>query len=514
MRCLMSRASWFVFTFLLFACHNSALAAGQASDLVPDRSITHVTGGLYRVRDGAQTTVFLATADGIVLVDPLNPAFARWLKAELEKMFPNQRVKFVVYTGLDFDRISGVGLFYPAVIIAQNRLRDRFAEMRRVLPQRLAVYDRNGNGTLEGNEIQAAGRADLSRLDRNMDAHLTGEELWSETSNAGESYRDRYRLTLGGEQIELVYPGPMAGAGSTAIYFRNERVAFVGEHPSVTAPFSDPSVRPIDLAIWTTTLAAWDFDTLLSGDGAAISHDDLAALDNYVNSLVSVVAARRESGRSVQQIQRDSAVQRLSGSPYATLRDADIESVYQRSATLVVDAYGAALGNYISVNNFPCGSAPVCDYSGTTGAGGMAGFAGSLRKFRVALEVSRGSQLTLNIAHPLYSTRVNSRETHLALLGGYRTAPSGVFNITMMAGVSLVTVEGTAVYSWRPGETYTNDDGGAGLTLGADIAFPFGSRFGLIAPIRLTTPTSDLKRSGVDLRAGVGVRLVAIRAPM
>ena len=510
----MSRASWFAFAFALFVLHNSALAAGQASDPVPDRSITHVTGGLYRVRDGAQTTVFLVTTDGIVLVDPLNASFARWLKAELEKMFPAQRIKFVVYTRLDFDRISGVGVFYPTVVIAQNRLRDRFVEMRRVLPEGLGVHDQNRNGTLEVDEIQAAGRADLTRLDRNTDSHLTGEELWSETPDAGQSYGGRYTLTLGGERIELVYPGAAAGEGSTAIYFRNERVAFVGQHPANAAPFSDPSVRPVDLALWTSTLAAWDFDTLLSGNGGAMSHGDLAALDNYVHSLVSLVAARRESGRSVQQIQRDSVFERLSGSPYAPRRDADIAFVYQRTGTLVIDAYGAALGNYISVNNFPCGSAPVCDYSGTTGVGGLAGMGASLKKLRLALELSRGSQLTLSTVHRLYSTRDSSRETHVAILGGYRTAPSGVFNMTLMAGVSLVAATGTFFYSGPPAQTFKHEADGVGLTVGADIALPFGSHFGVIAPIRLTTPTSGLKRSGVDLRAGIGVRLVAIRAPM
>ena len=57
------------------------------------RSITHVAGDLYRANNGGWYVAFLVTPAGIVLVDTLNPDFARWLKAQLAQRFPGKVVK-------------------------------------------------------------------------------------------------------------------------------------------------------------------------------------------------------------------------------------------------------------------------------------------------------------------------------------------------------------------------------------------------------------------------------------
>ncbi len=57
-----------------------------------------VRGSLFRARDGARTTLFLVTPEGILLTDPLNVEFARWLKSELDTRFPGQPVRYVVYS--------------------------------------------------------------------------------------------------------------------------------------------------------------------------------------------------------------------------------------------------------------------------------------------------------------------------------------------------------------------------------------------------------------------------------
>ena len=54
----------------------------------PAREIIPLTGDLYRARNGNWYTIFLVTPDGIILGDPINPAFAAWLKGELAGRFP------------------------------------------------------------------------------------------------------------------------------------------------------------------------------------------------------------------------------------------------------------------------------------------------------------------------------------------------------------------------------------------------------------------------------------------
>ena len=54
--------------------------AAQAQPRGPVREIIPVTGDLYRARNGNWYTISLVTRDGIILGDPINPAFATWLK--------------------------------------------------------------------------------------------------------------------------------------------------------------------------------------------------------------------------------------------------------------------------------------------------------------------------------------------------------------------------------------------------------------------------------------------------
>ncbi|HKE83636.1 MAG TPA: hypothetical protein VKB50_07780 [Vicinamibacterales bacterium] len=61
----------------------------------PAREIIPLAGDLYRARNGNWYAIFLVTPDGIILGDPINPAFATWLKEELAKRF-TVPVRYVV----------------------------------------------------------------------------------------------------------------------------------------------------------------------------------------------------------------------------------------------------------------------------------------------------------------------------------------------------------------------------------------------------------------------------------
>ena len=58
------------------------LAAGASAQQPPQRGIVNVTGQLYRAQNNNHYTVFLVTPEGIIMSDPINRDFARWLKAE------------------------------------------------------------------------------------------------------------------------------------------------------------------------------------------------------------------------------------------------------------------------------------------------------------------------------------------------------------------------------------------------------------------------------------------------
>ena len=71
----------------LVAALLAALPAVHAQPRGPAREIIPLTGDLYRARNGNWYTIFLVTPGGIILGDPINPAFATWLKGELDQRF-------------------------------------------------------------------------------------------------------------------------------------------------------------------------------------------------------------------------------------------------------------------------------------------------------------------------------------------------------------------------------------------------------------------------------------------
>ena len=60
------------------------LATGAAAQQPPPtRGIVNVTGQLYRAQNNNHYTVFLVTPEGIIMSDPINRDFSRWLKGEI-----------------------------------------------------------------------------------------------------------------------------------------------------------------------------------------------------------------------------------------------------------------------------------------------------------------------------------------------------------------------------------------------------------------------------------------------
>jgi len=57
-------------------------ASARQAPTAPQRAIVNVTGQLYRAQNNNHYTVFLVTPEGIIMSDPINRDFARWLKGD------------------------------------------------------------------------------------------------------------------------------------------------------------------------------------------------------------------------------------------------------------------------------------------------------------------------------------------------------------------------------------------------------------------------------------------------
>ena len=63
----------------------------------PKRSITQISGDLYRFQNNFHYSVFLVTSQGVIVTDPINADSAIWLKDEIAKRF-NQPIRYVTYS--------------------------------------------------------------------------------------------------------------------------------------------------------------------------------------------------------------------------------------------------------------------------------------------------------------------------------------------------------------------------------------------------------------------------------
>jgi glyoxylase-like metal-dependent hydrolase (beta-lactamase superfamily II) len=83
-------------------------APGQAA--APRRSIEQANGAVYTASNNNHRTVFMVTSEGIIVGDPINADFAKWLKAELATRF-KVPVRYVVYSHHHWDHASGGEVF-------------------------------------------------------------------------------------------------------------------------------------------------------------------------------------------------------------------------------------------------------------------------------------------------------------------------------------------------------------------------------------------------------------------
>ena len=497
-------------------------ASGQALEqLVPD---------LYEVRADGQRSLVVVGRDGIALVDPLNVEVARWLKEELPKRFPGRQVKYVIYSGVDYDRVAGAWVFDGvAEVIARNTFVERAVTARRTLPPRVAALDTNNNGSIERSEIQSPVLASiLDRLDVKKTGALSPSQIWGDVLSPESEFTSRRSVDLGGTALELVYPGPAWGTDQALVYLPAHRLVFAAKHAPMASPLSDRTARATAVAQWTATVAALDFDTLLNGSGESTPRADVVAANRYVRTLLDGVNREADRGHSIAEIQSGTVIERFAGTPFAQQRDADIAAVFQRRTGLTFDVFAGGLVNYspaaFEESIFSsCGVDYVCEVGRTSGVGFIAGAGTSVGKIRIRTELSTGMQrsVTLNAPRFFFRTADNYRDTHVSILGGVMTGQPGAFNVTWLGGfVFIIRKQSGGTFSsgnFVSSDTYASSRTAPALSFGADLSVPLTSGLALVVPARFTTRPDDLNdgvSTGLDVRVGAAVSLTLFRKPL
>lgn len=321
------------FGIITALCLAVSLSAQQPQ---PPRGIVNLTGQLYRAQNDNHYTVFLVTSDGIIMSDPINRDFARWLKAEFASRF-KVPVRYVLYTHHHWDHASGGVVFAETAEFVGHQ--NMLAAMtlpggNPPLSAEARKMDANGNGVVERREAVGDAAQRFVLFDYNRDGMLSGAEFERGALNdvypPTATFTDRHTVTLGGKRVIMIHMGAAHSPDGTVIYFPDERTVFGADVvQSRRLPGGlTPTVGDWIEAIRTVT--ALDFDIAATGHATSGTKKDMVALLQYLEDVSRGVAAGVGAGRSLQEIQRSLTLDAYKDwDRYDTLRETHIAQVYR-----------------------------------------------------------------------------------------------------------------------------------------------------------------------------------------
>jgi glyoxylase-like metal-dependent hydrolase (beta-lactamase superfamily II) len=327
-------------TSVLVLC-TLALAAGASAQQLPapQRGIVNVTGQLYRAQNNNHYTVFLVTPEGIIMSDPINRDFARWLKGEFATRF-KVPVRYVLYTHRDWDHASGGVVFADtAEFVGHRNMLVALAPPagNPALPADAVKIDANKNGLVEKGEAAGQYSERFSMFDYNRDEVLSGAEIArgsvSDVYPPTVTYADRHTVTLGGKRVTMTYLGVAHADDSSVLHFPDERAVFsadilqVKRLPGGLAPTVGSWIDAL------TTINALDYEHALTGHALSGTKKDAMQSLQYLQDISKGVAAGIAAGRSLAEIQKTLTLDAYKGfERWDTIREAHIAAVYATMA--------------------------------------------------------------------------------------------------------------------------------------------------------------------------------------
>jgi glyoxylase-like metal-dependent hydrolase (beta-lactamase superfamily II) len=238
----------------------------QAQDTT--RTLTNITGDVWRFQNSFHFSVVTVTSAGVVVTDPINTEAATWLKAEIASRF-GKPVTHMVYSHSHGDHASGGAVFADtATVIAQE----------------------NAPATIDG---------------------VTPKARFSE----------RMSFTSGDHNFELTALGPGHGTDMLAMVIRPENVAYVVDvvNPGRLPYKNFPGADIAGLIEQTRTVEALDFDILAPGHSRLGNKADAVAGREYIEWLRAAVTAELKAGKTAEQVVAD-----LDTSAYADMMAYDM----------------------------------------------------------------------------------------------------------------------------------------------------------------------------------------------
>jgi glyoxylase-like metal-dependent hydrolase (beta-lactamase superfamily II) len=320
---------------VLALCSSLGVVSTAAAQQAPPRGIVNITGQLYRAQNNNHYTVFLVTPEGIIMSDPINRDFARWLKGEMTTRF-KVPVRYVLYTHKDWDHASGGVVFADtAQFVGHRNMLTALAPPAGNPPlnAEAAKLDANRNGLVERSEAGGEFAARFALYDYNDDGVISGGEIArgsvSDVYRPDVTFTDRHTVTLGGKSVTMVHLGTAHTDDSSVIHFPAERAVFSADILQIKRL---PGGLAPTVGAWIDalrTINALDFEHALTGHALAGTKKDALESQRYLEEISTGVAAGVGAGRSLAEIQKSLTLDTFkSFERWDTVREGHIAAIY------------------------------------------------------------------------------------------------------------------------------------------------------------------------------------------
>jgi glyoxylase-like metal-dependent hydrolase (beta-lactamase superfamily II) len=223
-----------------------------------NRAITKIHGDLYRFQNNNHFSVFLVTSEGIVVTDPINKEAASWLNRELADRF-DVPVTHLIYSHDHADHISGGEAFGDDVVVIGHELtKEAILREKRNVPVPEVTFD------------------------------------------------NKYTLKLGGQRVELYYPGKSHGDNCIAMLFPGQSTVFVVDFITVDRlPYRN--LGGGHMPDWISAIKfveGLDFNILAPGHGAIGTKADATNHRKYFEALRDAVSKAMKEGQSLAEMEK------------------------------------------------------------------------------------------------------------------------------------------------------------------------------------------------------------------
>jgi glyoxylase-like metal-dependent hydrolase (beta-lactamase superfamily II) len=301
------------------------------------QEIGKLTGDVYYARMDDYLSVFMVTADGIVLVEPIGVEFATWLKRELATRF-KVPVKYVIYSHHHWDHGSGASVYADtARIVGHEAMMKRLAmpAADTPLPPNARAQDANSNGRIEAAEAQGAIKTQFALYDANRDGVLSGAEVTrgplAFVVPPDLTYANPITITLGGKRVEVL-PRPTAHADDNTIvrFVDGGNVLFASDWITVRrVPFGGDVATKDELSV-VKTVEGLEFEHFVCSHGMLGKKADVTANIRYREELRGAVANAIAAGQTLEQAQASVTMDAYKDWEfYAQQRPANVAGTYR-----------------------------------------------------------------------------------------------------------------------------------------------------------------------------------------